>query len=62
MTEEMEEKAQEARSEAMMAAADGDLERATEHFTTAILNNPKSAPLYAKRARFAPECAALKGV
>lgn len=49
----MEEKAQEARSKAMMAAADGDLDKAAEHFTTAILNNPKSALLYAKRARFA---------
>ena len=31
----------------------GDLEKAVVHFTNAILNNPNSALLYAKRARYA---------
>ena len=48
----MEEKARELRSEAMMAAAEGELEKAVEIFTSAILSNPKSALLYAKRGRF----------
>lgn len=30
----------------------GDLEKAVTHFTNAILNNPSSALLYAKRARY----------
>ena len=30
----------------------GDLEKAVVHFTNAILNNPSSALLYAKRARY----------
>ena len=30
----------------------GDLEKAVVHFTNAILNNPNSALLYAKRARY----------
>lgn len=47
----MEEKATQLRSEAMMAAGEGELEKAVELFTSAILNNPKSALLYAKRAR-----------
>ena len=29
----------------------GDLDKALEHFTAAVLSNPNSAPLYAKRAR-----------
>ena len=48
----MEEKANEVRGEAMMATAEGELEKALELFTTAILSNPKSALLYAKRARY----------
>ena len=48
----MEEKARELRSEAMMAAGEGELEKAVELFTSAILSNPKSALLYAKRARY----------
>lgn len=51
MNEEMEEKATQLRSEAMMAAGEGELEKAVELFTSAILSNPKSALLYAKRAR-----------
>lgn len=54
VTEEMEEKARELRSEAMMASAEGELEKAVELFTSAILANPKSALLYAKRARYYP--------
>ena len=30
----------------------GNLEEAIKHFTEAIMNNPKSALLYAKRARW----------
>jgi hypothetical protein len=30
----------------------GDLDKALEHFTAAVLANPNSAPLYAKRARY----------
>ena len=48
----MEEKARELRSEAMMASAEGEPEKAVELLTSAILSNPKSALLYAKRARF----------
>ena len=72
----MADSAQELRSQAMMAAAEGqlpldfndlvkctsfvvlllvfctgELEKALEHFTNAILSNPKSALLYAKRGR-----------
>ncbi len=35
----------------MLVFASGDVEKAIEHFTAAVLANPKSAPLYAKRAR-----------
>ena len=52
VSEEMEEKARELRGEAMMAAGEGDLEKVVELFTSAILSNPKSALLYAKRARY----------
>ena len=48
----MEEKAIELRGEAMMAASEGELEKAVQLFTSAILSNPKSALLYAKRARY----------
>ena len=48
----MEEKAIDLRGEAMMAAAEGELEKAVELFTSAIMSNPKSALLYAKRARY----------
>ena len=34
----------------------GDLEKAIVHFTNAILNNPSSALLYAKRARYNITC------
>ena len=30
----------------------GELDKALEHFTAAVLANPNSAPLYAKRARY----------
>ena len=30
----------------------GDLDKALGHYTTAVLSNPKSAALYAKRARY----------
>ena len=49
----MDEKAGELRGQAMMASAEGEFQKAMELFTSAIQSNPKSALLYAKRARFA---------
>ena len=49
----MEDKARELRGQAMMASAEGEFQKAVELFTSAIQSNPKSALLYAKRARFA---------
>ena len=50
MSEEEVDKAGELRSEAMSKASDGDLAGAVAIFTEAILLNPGSALLYAKRA------------
>ncbi|KAK8725149.1 hypothetical protein OTU49_010722 [Cherax quadricarinatus] len=49
-TEEDMDAADEKRSEAMMALADNDLQKAVDLFTEAIKFNPESAMLYAKRA------------
>ncbi len=52
VTEEMENAATEKRGEAMAAMSEGNLEMAIELFTDAIMINPHSSLLYAKRARF----------
>jgi len=49
-TEEDMEKANEERDNAQMAFADGDMAKAIEHYTNAIVKNPGSALLHAKRA------------
>ena len=50
VTEEMMDEANDKRSEAMAAMSDGNLAEAVELFTQAIMKNPHSALLYAKRA------------
>ena len=51
VTEEAMEEANDKRTEAMMAAADGKHDEAINLYTEAIKKNPHSALMYAKRAR-----------
>merc|ERR1711973_238669 len=50
VTEEMIDESTSKRMEAMNAMSEGNMEEAVKHFTDAILKNPLSASLYAKRA------------
>jgi suppressor of tumorigenicity protein 13 len=50
VSEEAMEEAQELRNEAMSAAAEGELQKAIDSYTQAIIKNPTSALLYSKRA------------
>jgi hypothetical protein len=62
-TEEDLEKAGEERDNAQTAFADGDMAKAIEHYTNAIVLNPGSALLHAKRAKsvFISSCHICQG-
>ena len=51
VSEEMADEAMEKRSQAMEAVSEGNLEEAIKIFTEAVVMNPQSSMLYAKRAR-----------